>query len=261
MAFTQSTIVYQAPPEWTGSDMLLKWTATEPGLTFQVYINGTLAKTTTDTRCHLPWPTGDIQIDLGSVDADEANVDYAHTTIPFGMGGFGVLPFGLVPMLAPSPSRRADLAWQGGTFLGTSGDGDVAGFRVYGEATPGGGINYTTPLADIPAYIGGIVTDGFGLAGFGVGGFGMASGSYSWISEPLTSGTWAFGVTSYDSAGNESSADTISIPIFAPPEPPAVYPGTMIRLLYSLTGPGGTPFGSGGFGLPEAILNWNPSPT
>ena len=43
---------------------------------------------------------------------------------------------------------------------------------------------------DITAYPSGIYTDGFGFGGFGLGGFGQSASTYTWTSEPLTSGTW-----------------------------------------------------------------------
>ena len=45
-------------------------------------------------------------------------------------------------------------------------------------------------------------TDGFGFGGFGYGGFGQAAGTYTWTSNPLSSGNWSYAVVPYDSAGN-----------------------------------------------------------
>ena len=47
---------------------------------------------------------------------------------------------------------------------------------IYGEASPGSGIDFTTILATIPAYSAGIITDGFGYGGYGQGGYGAAAG-------------------------------------------------------------------------------------
>ena len=121
--------------------------------------------------------------------------------------------------LPASPGRLATLSWLGGTFQGT----DIAGFHVYGEDTPGGGIDYTTILATVPAYIAGIITDGFGYGGFGQGGFGQSAGAYSWTSQPLAPGTWNWGVKPFDIAGNEGPAQTTAVTIAAPPLPPAPF--------------------------------------
>ena len=130
--------------------------------------------------------------------------------------------------LAPAPARQATLSWLGGTFQ----DADIAGFHIYGEHTPGAGIDYTTILATVPAYVAGIITDGFGYGGFGQGGFGQSAGSYSWTSQPLSGGTWNWGVKPFDTAGNEGSAQTTAVTIAAPPLPPAPFPN-VTRLQYT----------------------------
>ena len=53
---------------------------------------------------------------------------------------------------------------------------------------------------------------------------------------------------------------TTAIAIVAPPRTPATFAGTTTRLQYNLEAYGETGFGSGGFGLPAAILTWNSSP-
>ena len=121
-------------------------------------------------------------------------------------------------------------------------------------------IDYATVLADITAYPGGIVTDGFGFGGFGALGFGQAASSYSFVSEPLASGIWSFAVVPFDNAGNAGLPITTSIAIVAPPRTPATFAGTTTRLQYDLETYGETSFGSGGFGLPSAVLTWNSSP-
>ena len=137
------------------------------------------------------------------------------------------------------------LSWLGGTYQGT----DIAGFHIYGEHTPGGGIDYTTILATVPAYVAGIITDGFGYGGFGQGGFGQSAGSYSWTSQPLSGGTWNWGIKPFDTAGNEGSAQTTAVTIAAPPLPPAPF-SNATRLQYAYNS-----------SSRQLTLSWNASPT
>ena len=104
-------------------------------------------------------------------------------------------PFGST--LPAAPARAVTLQWLGGTYEAA----DLAGFHIYGEPSPGSGIDFTTILATIPAYSAGIITDGFGYGGYGQGGYGAAAGSYSWTSAPLSSGTWHWAVKPFDTAG------------------------------------------------------------
>ena len=111
------------------------------------------------------------------------------------------------------------LSWQSGTYTGA----DLAGFRIYSSDSPGGAIDYTTPLATITAYPVGDRTDGFGFGGFGGGGFGQAPGTYTWTSDPLAAGTWSFAIVSFDAAGNAGPAQTTTATITAPPREPAFF--------------------------------------
>jgi hypothetical protein len=243
--FDTSTVAEINPIVWTGNDAKLSWTPTTSGLTWQVYVDRAMVYHGTNTYCFFPWPPDDVQVEIGSVLPSEELTDFSAD-------------------LPAAPSARAELFWKGGSYQDPA--GGVAGFRVYGEHTPGGGVDYNTALADIPAYTGGIVTDGFGLNGFGDGGFGMAAADYSWTSAKLRSGTWKFAVKTYDLAGNEGAADTVTVDIRVPPEEPAPFPGTMERLHYRLSGwnqggYGSCGFGNDcGFGLSCAILTWNASP-
>lgn len=241
MAFSQTAIQGVNPPIYSGGDLLVSWIGTLPaGQAWQVYLDQNLSWNGTTNRCRIPWPPAAVRIDIGSVPMADAMTSFSAS-------------------LPRAPADKVELSWLGGTFLDPLG-GDVAGFHVYGEAQPGGGIDFTSPLANITAYIGGIVTDGFGLGGFGLGGFGMSASSYSWKSGPLTSGTWHYAVIAYDSAGNEGAKAFWSGDVEVPPQPPAFFAGTMQRLQYTIVGFGGLPWGQGGFGAPAIQLNWNASP-
>jgi hypothetical protein len=196
------------------ADLYISWSSSAPaGTTFQVYLDAKLVWHGADLACVLPLPAHRVTIDVGAVGAGEATTDFSSSLTP-----------------PPGTGSRAELTWTGGAYLDP--DGDLAGFRVYGEATPGGGIDYGTVLGTVAAYPGGRATDGFGLGGFGSGGFGSGAGSYSWTSDPLASGTWHFGVRPLSGAGNEGPAATAAVTISVPPMPPAVN-GNGKRLTYT----------------------------
>jgi hypothetical protein len=239
MAFSQSLLTLVYPPQVCGSQVYLSWQTSAAGSNWwQVYVNQQLAWSGQRLWTWVPIPSGPVRIDIGAVDAGEEYVSFAAA-------------------LPPAPMRRARLTWQSGTYTAP----DLAGFRVYGANESGGAIDYTTVLAEITAYPAGIVTDGFGFGGFGASGFGQAASSYSFTSEPLEAGAWSFAVVPFDTAGNPGSPMTTTITITAPPRTPATFADTTTRLQYNLKAYGETGFGSGGFGLPAAILNWNPSPS
>ncbi len=227
MSFSQFTITSVNPPVQQGTQLLLSWNSTAPaGTLFQVYVNQQLAWSGVGLSCSVPLPPTIARIDIGTV----ASGDTQST---------------VRAELPASPGRLATLSWLGGTFQGT----DIAGFHVYGEDTPGGGIDYTTILATVPAYIAGIITDGFGYGGFGQGGFGQSAGAYSWTSQPLAPGTWNWGVKPFDIAGNEGPAQTTAVTIAAPPLPPAPF-ANMTRLQYTYAP-----------ATKRVTLNWNASST
>jgi hypothetical protein len=226
MSFSQSSISSVNPPVQHGSQLLLSWTSSAPsGSVYQVYLNRELVWSGLGRSCSIPLPTAISRIDIGTVGSAEAQVFFADE-------------------LPATPARRATLSWLGGTYQ----DADIAGFHIYGEHAPGNGIDYTIILATVPAYIAGIITDGFGYGGFGQGGFAESAGSYSWTSQPLSGGTWNWGVKPFDTAGNEGPAATTIVAIAAPPLEPAPFPDRT-RLHYTYD-----------FALKEITLNWNASP-
>ena len=215
MPFDQSTIIEVKPPVWDGSAVHLEWTSTAPpGTAFQVYLGRRLVWHGTAQWASLAMPRTRQRIDIGAVGPGEETTNFAD-----------VLP--------AAAHQRARLSWLGGSYLDPSGNDDLAGFRVYGETKPGGGIDYTRPLAEISAYPGGIVTDGHGLGGFGQGGFGRASSSYQWTSQALGAGTWSFAVVSVDAAGNLGTPTLTTSTITSPPRPPAAFAdGSRLKYTY-----------------------------
>jgi hypothetical protein len=230
MPFDQSTITEVKPPIWDGSALHLEWTSTAPsGTVFQVYVGRSLAWHGTARWVAIPMPSSRVRIDIGTVGPGEATTDFS-----------GVLP--------AASNDRARLSWLGGSYLDPTGNDNVAGFRVYGELLPGGGINWTLPLAEIRAYPGGIVTDGYGQGGYGQGGYGRAASSYEWTSPSLNSGLWSFAIVSFDAAGNPATPATTSVSIQAPPRPPAAFSdGTRLRSTYNPA-------------TRSVTLTWQPSP-
>ena len=218
------------PPAWDGSALQLEWNSTAPdGTLFQVYVGRALVWHGTSRWAAIPMPSCRARIDIGAVGPGEETTDFSNQ------------------LLAVS-SDRAKLSWLGGTYLDPTGNDDVVSFSVYGEHTPGGGIDYTTPQAEISAYPGGILTDGFGLGGFGQGGFGRAASLYEWTSPSLTTGPWSFAVVSVDAAGNAGSPALATVAITTAPRPPAAFPDGS-RLKYSYNAAART-----------VTLNWQPSP-
>lgn len=233
MGFSQSAITAVNPPVYGNFQVYLSWQTTSPaGTWFQIYINQALAwwGQTTSARLVLG-TTGPIRVDIGTVLAGEEQTSFASS-------------------LPSAPARRAELSWIGGTFEST----DIAGFQVWYSAAapvsygdggfgstssppggngPFGGVTLTTLEASITAYPSGIVTDGFGFGGFGSGGFGSAAGTYTWTSDPLSSGVYWYAVVPFDSAGNLGTPATTSVSIEVPPlEPPLFEDDTRLHYTY-----------------------------
>jgi hypothetical protein len=226
VSFSEATITSINPPIQTGAELLLSWTSSSPaGTTFQVYVGSDLVWSGTGLSTTIGAPSGTTRINIGTVGPGEARINFAD-------------------MLPAGPASKAELAWLGGTFE----DPDIAGFYVFGSLSPGGPIDYASPYATIPAYPGGIITDGYGYGGFGQGGFGMAAGQYSWESAPLDSGTWPWAVVPFDMAGNQGPPTTASTTIMIPPNEPAAFSDrTRLHYTYSAS-------------THEAVLTWNASP-
>jgi hypothetical protein len=242
MVFSQATITQVFAPRPTQTHVFFSWASSSPnGTWFQVYVNQQLAWWGTATNCLLPIqmiPPGPARIDIGTVAAGQEMTSFA-TSLP------------------SAPSRRVQLSWHSGTYTGA----DLAGFRIYSSDSPGGAIDYTTPLATIYAYQLRTTLDGFGFGGFGGGGFGQAPGTYTWTSNLLAAGPWSFAIVPFDTAGNAGAAQTTTAIITAPPREPGLFADGRTRLQYALNGFGQVGFGSNGFGLPTATLTWNPSPS
>ena len=214
MAFDQTSIS-DVTPSRSGTELLVTWVSSAPaGTFFQGYLDNVLAWTGTDRSVHLPWPTGrNLRISVGTVGIGEEDTDFSGS------------------LAALDPTFK-DLTWEGGTFLAE----DIVGFNIYKSATAGGAVDYTTVIKVIPAYPGGVITDGYGMGGYGHGGYGHAASTYTWQTPALSNGSWTFAVAAFDEAGNEpASPSTIAVVIAAPPRPPAA-DSQGRRLSYSYNG-------------------------
>jgi hypothetical protein len=226
VAFSQASIT-AVRDYLEGPDRVVEWDSTAPeGTVFHVYEGTKLRRSTRSRRVHLPIPRARSTVHVGAVDPSEANVDLS-----------GSLP--------ATPPDRVRLDWLGGTFLAS----DIAGFSVYGSAVANGPVDYDTVLADVPAYAYGVVTDGWGMGGWDQGVWGHAASSYSWTSDPLSSGDWTFAVVPYTTSGNAAATPVeVAETILVAPRPPAANPEGK-RLTYTYDEPSGV-----------ATLNWLASP-
>jgi hypothetical protein len=240
MPFSQATIVQVNPPTTSRGETLISWVSTSPaGTWFQFYVNRKLSRATKQQYVTLPSP-GDAHYDIGTVADGEQYTDFSASL--------------------PTPiANRVELTWEGGSFLDPSGNGDVAGFRVFGPSGPGVSPDLTTPLATIPAYTGPGTTDGYGMGGYGAGGYGAAAGNYSWESDALWSGDWTFAVAAFDREGDLGTVVTATITLNVPPREPG-WKRPAPRLTYIVEGYRATGYGSGGYGESCVLLDWLPSP-
>jgi hypothetical protein len=223
MPFDQSSISFVAVHR-DGADLLIAWTSSAPeGTTFQVYNNQRLVWFGTSRQCHVPGSgrsgAQNIWVDVGAVDDGDTHHNYSESLASLERGG-SVLT----------------LSWSGGTYLDASGRDDIQGFHVYASGQPGGAVDLTNPVATVPAYPGGWISDGYGLGGFGQGGFGRSANSYVWKTTGLATGTWQFQIIPYDRSGTERGVgQTVSVDVSAAPLPPA-RGGNGGRMTYSYSG-------------------------
>jgi hypothetical protein len=195
-----------------GSELQISWVSSAPsGTSYQIYLNHVLVWSGEETTALLPWPSGPIDADVGTVEPGEEAVDFSST-------------------LPAVTAEYCELQWTGGTSLDT-GDG-VAGFKIFGSPAAGQSISYATA-------IGSVMVDQ-----------SEPTAPYAWTSGPLTTGVWQFAVVPFDLAGNLSSDhETASVTVAAPPAPPApndqgirlTYtfdPATGIATLHWLASPG-----------------------
>ena len=224
MSWSQSTMTSLNVAR-SGRDLIVSWTSSSAaGTTFQVYFDKSLMWYGTKRSVRFPWPGKAITIDVGTVSSTDTYTSF-------------------VSSLPTSPTNRVNLSWLGGTYLG-----NIKEYHVFQGTTPGGSVNYSTPVAVIPASYGS-AEDGWGNGGWNQGGYGVVASTLSWTTPPLVAGTWNFAVKPFDAAGNAATAVTGSASTTGPPKPPAAN-AAGIRLTYVLNPT-----------THVVTLNWSPSPS
>jgi hypothetical protein len=209
MSLSQSSITH-VTVQADGPDLFITWDSpASEGTTFQVYVDHRLVWFGTSRRCHVPVPAilagGRVWVDVGTVSGAETHLDFSGSLESLTRGGDTV-----------------ELSWTGGTYLDPTGHDDVGGFRVYGSPGPGAETDVSKPIADLAAYPGGWICDGFGLGGFGGGGWGRAAASYVWSAGALPGGSWQFRIIPYDRTGTERGAgQSVCVEVAAAPMAPA----------------------------------------
>lgn len=184
--FDQSTVASVNAPTYANGQVFVSWNPTTAGLLWQVYINSSLSYEGHKTGVWLSVPSGGVaRCDIGSILDSEAGTDFSSS-------------------LPSAPARRVKLSFNAGTELGA----DLDHFVIYGESTPGGGIDYSAPLATLSAF---------------AGGDPVVDGQYSWVSGPLYSGTWNFAVVPVDVAGNKGTLQATSATVAVPPGEPGLF--------------------------------------
>ena len=193
-----------------GPDLLVSWPASFTG-PIQVYLNGTRAATVTTPFVRLPAPTTEADVEVGTVAVGDELTDYSAS-------------------LPTIPADRVLLTWAGGSSVAAN----VALFKVYSSAAPGGAVSMTAPVATVKAQTTA----------------GAAAPSYAWTSAPLAGGVWQFAVVPMDTAGNAcASPGTVSVTVSAPPQPTAS-DSRGVRLHYAFAP-----------STRVATLTWLPSPS
>lgn len=225
MPFDQAAVVEVFPPDYSlPGQVVVTWRSSTPDAYHQLYVDRRLAWWGRGTSATIATPRGRSRIDIGAVEYGERSTDFSGD-------------------LAPTPSTRVTLTWEGE-------DSSAVEYRIYASPTAGAAISYVGPIASIPAGIPGTVMPGYGDGGFGEGPYGGdPNASYRWTSGDLSSGVWSFGVVGVDEAGNESIKAEVSATIVAPPEPPARDArGRRLTYVYDP-------------GTRVVTLNWLPSPS
>lgn len=187
-----------------GGDLVVSWTSSAPrGTTYHVYLDHKLVWVGRGLKATVPAPSadGNHSVEVGTVDVGETRTDFGPTLS--------------TPVVGDACPK---LTWIGGRYLGLALDR----FLIYRSATPGGPVDYSTPVGTVVAYPGGIYTDGYGMGGYGSGGYGHVASNYAWTGKPLASGDWTFAVAACDRAGNRvASPSTVTITITVAPRAPA----------------------------------------
>ncbi len=208
----------------TGSAMV-KWRSGLHNLFYQVYVNGRFAGVTIDSEQRqivVPIPTSleaPVHIEVVGVQSSQVNIDFSDELEQ-----------------PPAENGRVRIALLRGQNLPVG-----ATAQIYSDNGTGQ-IDYDNPLTDSPIRIWPAWQDkagfamscfglgdfgydsaaavGFGKGSFGRGQFGLDADTIEWISPPLQSGVYKFGVKIADRSGNQSSAvETEPVTVTPAPRP------------------------------------------
>lgn len=195
----------------THGTALVKWRSNLQNLFYQVYVNSRFAGGAIDSEQRqmvVPIPTSlesPVHIEVVAVEAEQAGTDFSSEFEQ-----------------PPADSGRISIVLLRSQSLPVGATTQI----YFDDGT--GQIDYDNPLTDSPLRIWPAWQDkaGFAMAGFGLGDFGYDSaaavgfgkGSFGngqfgidadtieWISPPLRTGVYKFGVKIIDESGNQSSA-------------------------------------------------------
>ncbi len=196
----------------TPGTALVKWRSSLQNLFYQVYVNGRFAGATLDSEqrqmvvpvpCSLESP---VHIEVVGVEAEQVNTTDLSSELEQPQADSGRVRIVMVRNQSLPVGATAEIYFDNGT----------------------GQIDYDNPLTDPPIQIwpawqdkAGFAMSGFGLGDFGYdsaaavgygrgsfghGQFGLDADTIEWMSPPLQSGTYRFGVKIADESGNQSAA-------------------------------------------------------
>ena len=230
MPFSQAQIVNTYVYS-INSDLKISWDShADSKSCYQVYVDRVLKWQGHTRHCTLTQSPSKIPrntwIEIGTVSPSEGFTDFSS-------------------LLASNSSfgDRAKLSWSGGTYLDQNNTDQVVGFKIFGEREEDL-LGTNPPLADISAYPGSWISDGYGVGGYGEGGYGRSATTYSWTSEALPLGQWFFAIAPYDSSERQGDLGAaISLNIKSPPLSPIT---GSLQLIYN------------GSSTRRAQLTWNP---
>ena len=194
----------------TPGTALVKWRSSLQNVFYQVYVNGQFAGTTLDSEQRqmvVPIPTSltsPVHIKVVGVEAEQADIDFG-SELEQSQADSGCVRIVLLRSQSLPIGATAEIYFDNGT----------------------GQIDYDNPLTDSSIRIWPTWQDktgfamsefgtgdfgydsaaavGFGRGSFGNGQFGLDADTIEWISPPLQSGAYRFGIKITDESGNQSS--------------------------------------------------------
>jgi hypothetical protein len=191
---------------------LVKWWSSWSDKFYQVYVNGRYAGVTVQTdqrQMVVPMPTSSeaaVRIEVFAVKAEDAHVDFSGELGSSGgesgrvkirmLRGQGLPVGGIVKIYSDNGTGEID-------YGNAVNEGPI---RVWSAWQDKGGFGMSRFGSSDFGYDG-VAAIGFGRGGFGGGLFGFDEEVFEWVSPPLSSGVYKFGIKVSDEAGNESASN------------------------------------------------------